>query len=256
MHSFAHPQSAVVAAVQFAPVLMGVEQNLATALQLTYEAAAKGAKLIVLPELCLSGYVLNQVDEAMQCAQDKCGYQTEAFIPIARRFGCSIVFGYVELCEGKLYNSAAVIGPTGVLANYQKHNLYGSDNMWAQPSEQVPHVVMTAAGRTGVLICRDAMNRYRESYAFYKPGQRFYKRGSVDTIALLTNWGENYAYPDTGWVELVEETRANLIVSNRTGKERDLEFKGGSTIIDRNRKIWTNGSSFTENAVVGGLVLL
>jgi predicted amidohydrolase len=47
-----------------------------------------------------------------------------------------------------------------------------------------------------------------------------------------------------------------VIVSNRVGKERDLTFKGGSAIIDRNGRIWTNGSSFTETAVVGGLVLL
>ena len=100
------------------------------------------------------------------------------------------------------------------------------------------------------------MNKYRESYQFFKPGHKFYTRGSVDTIALLTNWGGSYGYPDSSWVELVEETRANVIVSNRVGEERDLKFKGGSCIIDRDRRIWTNGSSFTEAAVVGGMVLL
>ena len=35
-----------------------------------------------------------------------------------------------------------------------------------------------------------------------------------------------------------------------------IEYKGGSCVIDRNRKIYTNGSSFTESAVVGGIVLL
>lgn len=248
--------SPIVAAVQFAPALHDVRKNLATGLQLAFEAAAKGASVIVLPELCISGHVLRSPQEAVMCAQQADGYQTEAFSSISRRFGCHIVFGYVELCEGKLYNSAAVVGPMGFESNAQKHNLWGPDNMWAQPSEQLPPVVLTRAGRLGVLICRDAMNNYRESYAFHKPDHKFYAKGSVDTIALLTNWGSDFGYPDSSWVELVESTRANLIVSNRVGAERDMKFKGGSAVIDRNRRIWTNGSSFSEAAVVGGVVVL
>jgi predicted amidohydrolase len=100
------------------------------------------------------------------------------------------------------------------------------------------------------------MNNYRNTYKFYKAENRFYRKGSVDTLALLSNWGSDYGYPDSTWVELVEETNANVIVSNRVGEERDLKFKGGSAVIDRNRRVWTYGSSFTEAAVVGGVVLL
>lgn len=249
------PNTQVVAAVQFCPRLMDVRANIETALQLSYEAAGKGARLIVLPELCIGGYVLNSVREAADVCQERDGYQTQAFTDITRRFNCCIVFGYTELCEGKLYNSAAVVGPHGLMGNTQKHNLYGSDNMWAQPSEVQSPVIITPAGRLGVLVCRDVSNKYRESYAF-NHGQKFYRRGDVDTIALLTNWGAAYGYPDSAWVELVEDTRANAVVSNRIGKERDMSYKGGSCIIDKDRRIWTHGSSFTEAAVVGGVVVL
>jgi len=245
----------IVAAIQYAPVLLDVRHNLQTALQMTFEAAAKGASVIVLPELCISGQALQNPTEAMTCAQTRDGFQTQALWTIAEAFNCHIVFGYVELCEGNLYNSAAIVGPLGLAGNVQKHNLWGSDNLWAQPSEASFPVVVTKAGRLGALICRDAMNRYRESYRFYNPKHKFYTEGSTDVLALLTNWGQNYGYPDSSWVELVESTRSNLIVSNRVGAERDLEFKGGSCVIDRNRRIWTNGSSFTEAAVVGGIVL-
>lgn len=248
--------SSVVAAVQFEPKILDVHKNLAAALQLTFEAAAKGACLVVLPELCISGYALRSKREAAACAQERDGYQTEAFVPIARRFNTHIAFGYVEHRDGKLYNSAAVVGPSGLAANCQKHNLWGPDQIWAESSEELHPVVITRAGRTGVLVCRDVMNNYRESYKFYKPEQRFYHKGSVDTIGLLSNWGSDYGYPDSSWVELAEETGCNVVVSNRVGKERDLKFKGGSAVIDRNKRIWTNGSSFTEASVVGGVVLL
>jgi N-carbamoylputrescine amidase len=249
-------ETPIVAAVQFNPVLLDVYANLKTAQQMAFEAAAKGASLVVLPELCTSGYVLENKREAADCAQEKDGFQTEAFVSIARRFNTHIVFGYVEHAAGKLYNSAAIVGPGGLVANCQKHNLWGSDNLWAESAESLHPIVTTRAGRLGVLICRDVMNNYRDTYKFYKAESRFYKAGSVDTIALLTNWGSDYGYPDSSWVELAEETNANVVVSNRVGKERDLEFKGGSCIVDRNKKVWTHGSSFTEAAVVGGSVVL
>jgi predicted amidohydrolase len=246
----------IVAAIQFAPKSLEVYDNLETSLQMSYEAAAKGAKIIVLPELCTSGYVMNSINEVSMACQEKDGYQTQEFIPIANKFNCYIIFGYPEVCEGKFYNSAAIIGPTGLVGNCQKHNLWGSDNLWAQPSEALHPVINTPYGRLGVLICRDVSNKYRESYKFYKPNQKFYSKGSVDTIALLTNWGSGYGYPDSSWVELHEQTNSNVIVSNRIGKDKDLSFKGGSCVIDRNRKIWTNGSSFNDPAVVGGVVIL
>lgn len=245
----------IVAAVQFAPVLLDVRHNLQTALQLTYEAAVKGASVVVLPELCISGQAMQNTAEAMACAQTREGYQTQALWTIAEQFNCHIAFGYVELSEGKLYNSAAIIGPLGLCGNVQKHNLWGTDNLWAQPAETQFPVVVTRAGRMGALICRDAMNKYRESYKFYNPKHRFYPEGSTDVIALLTNWGQSYGFPDNSWVELVESTRSNLIVSNRVGTELDMTFKGGSCVIDKNRRIWTNGSSFTDAAVVGGIIL-
>ena len=246
----------IVAAIQYAPKLMDVNANIQTAQQMSFEAAAKGASLVVLPELCTSGYALQNKREAMECAQVKNGFQTEAFLPITKRFNTHIVLGYIELFEGKLYNSAAVIGPNGVIANVRKHNLWGPDQLWAEAAEDMHPVVTTPVGRLGVLICRDVMNNYRDSYKFYRPEQRFYKAGSVDTIALLSNWGSDYGFPDSSWVELAEETRANVVVSNRVGEERDLKFKGGSVVIDRNKKIYSFGSSFTEAAVVGGIVVV
>lgn len=248
--------NAIVAAVQFEPKILQVHENLGTAVQLVHEAALKGASVIVLPELCISGYALENSTEAIECAQQRDGYQTQAFTRIAESHNCHIVLGYVELRDGKLYNSAAVIGPKGLESNVQKHNLWANDYLWATPSEVVHPVIVTRAGRLGTLVCNDVLNNHRSTYKFYNENHRFYKKGSVDTIALLTNWGGEYGYPDNTWVDLSEQTCANVIVSNRIGEERNLKFKGGSVIIDRNKKVWTNGSSFTESAVVGGLIIL
>lgn len=242
--------------MQYSPKLGDVDANLRVARQMTFEAFAKGARVVVLPELCLSGYVMESKRDAADCAQTRDGYQTKSFVDLASKFNGHVVFGYVETSHGDLYNSAAVVGPRGLEGNCQKHNLWGSDNVWATPAESLCPVVVTEAGRLGVLICRDVMNNYRDTYRFHRKDERFYRRGSVDTIALLNNWGHDYGYPDSNWVELAEEVGSNVIVSNRIGKEKDMTFKGGCCVVDRDRRIHTYGSSFTEAAVVGGVVLV
>lgn len=248
----------IVAAVQFQPELLNVEKNLSVALQLTFEAASKGARLIVLPETCIGGNVLRDEREALKVCQEKDGYQTQAFMSLAAAMNCRIVLGYVQLFENCLYNSAVVIGPYGVEGNVQKKNLFGSDYLWCEPGDMTLNPVMVTenVGRLGVLVCRDAMNHYRKSYAFNKDNQPFYRKGSVDTIALLTSWGGEYAYPDVSWMELGESLSANVVVSNRVGRERDMSYKGGSCIITRNQKVYTNGSNFDGPAVVGGIIEL
>ena len=249
------PQSqTIVAAVQYAPRLCDVRSNLATAVQMTFEAAAKGARIIVLPELALSGIAMSSVVEAAACAQTRDGYQTQEFVPLAARYNCHIVFGYVELNEGGLFNSAAIVGPRGLVGNAQKHNLWGPDNLWAEASESLSPIVVTPHGRLGALVCGDVANNFHKEYKFYQPEHKFYRRGSVDVIALLTNWESQYGYPDSAWIQLSEGTCSNVIVSNRIGSERDLTFKGGACVIDRSRRVWTYGSSFTAPAVVGGII--
>jgi predicted amidohydrolase len=245
----------VVSAVQFAPELLNVRKNLQTALQMTNDAALKGADLIVLPELCVSGHTLRNAHEAASCAQTKDGYQTDFFMRMARERRCTIVFGYVELFEGKLYNSAAVVGPFGLDGNAQKHNLTGSDAFWATFSEvQVPQIVLRD-GRLGVLIDRDLANRYRPTYHAYDPRERFYPKGAVDAIAVPSGWNAREGFPDVAWLGLAEDSGSNVIVANRTGAEDGTTFTGGSCVIDRNRKVYSHGSSLSEAAIVGGLIV-
>lgn len=249
------PMRVLSAAVQFAPMILEINENLTMVLRMTFEAAQKGAKIIVLPELCVSGVSLQNSSEASQCAQTLDGAQTQAFTQIAKKFDCTIVFGYVQYHDGLFYNSAAIVDNRGIIGNVQKHNLWGPDSLWATSSqEQFPNV-MAHGLRLGTLICRDAMNKYRDSSP-NSGGPNFYGNNSVDVIALCTSWGSGYGYPDIAWVDLRESTGANVIVSNRVGVDRDLEFKGGSAILSRDGDIYTNGSSFTEPAIVGGWVVL
>jgi len=246
----------IASAIQFEPTFCDPFTNIGVAQQLAFEAVAKGAQIIVLPELCMGGNSFKNQREAYVCAQTKDGYQTQALLEISRQFGCYIVFGYVELHESRLFNSAAVIGPFGLASNVRKHNLFGSDNMWATPGEGIHASVCTPWGRLGVLISRDLENKPVHDGVFYNPNTRFYHQGSIDIIALPVNWVGEYSYPETAWVDLATSLNCSVIVSNRVGFDGNVHYRGGSCIIDRNRKVWTNGNVFDGTAVVGGMITL
>ena len=125
--------NSLVAACQFDPKDGDIDSNLAKAQQLAFEAAAKGAKIIVLPELCISGYEVMTKNDAASLGQTQEGYQTQSLIPISKQFNCTIIFGYIELSDNELYNSAIAIQPTKVY-NTRKCNLEGTNVFWATSS--------------------------------------------------------------------------------------------------------------------------
>jgi N-carbamoylputrescine amidase len=247
--------SFLVAAVQFRPSTGDVRKNMARARQLAFEAAAKGARVVVLSELCMSGYSLDSVDNAADMSQTRDGYQTQCFSEVAFKNNCHIVFGYVESDSGKFYNSAACVGPNGqVIANSRKHNLSGRDFLWATPGNTLHPTISMKEGRLGILLGDDVLNKPRETNRFFKEGQAFYRRGSVDVVACPVNWTDKFNYPSVDWMSFVESVGTNLVVANRVGLD-ELEFIGGSLIVDASSKVWTNGSSFVDEAVVGGMTL-
>ena len=64
-------QEAVVkiACIQMEPVVGDKQRNLQKSLAMIEEAASQGARLVVLPELCNSGYVFASRDEAFELAE-------------------------------------------------------------------------------------------------------------------------------------------------------------------------------------------
>ncbi|MBR0516798.1 MAG: hydratase, partial [Firmicutes bacterium] len=74
-----------VAVVQMEPVVGETEKNLANCLAKAAEAADNGAQLIVLPELCVSGYVFANREEAFALSEPiPGGPSCQAFETLAR----------------------------------------------------------------------------------------------------------------------------------------------------------------------------
>src|SRR4029077_20125369 len=86
--------SVTVAVIQMEPLFGATSRNVERSIALIDQAAAKGAELAVLPELCNTGYVFQSRAEARSLAEEiPDGPSTRGCMEVAARHGLHIVAG-------------------------------------------------------------------------------------------------------------------------------------------------------------------
>jgi predicted amidohydrolase len=213
-----------VAVAQTEPRLGENERNLDVCLARLEEAASAGAKLLVLPECAIPGYMFDSGEEALPYAEEIPGPSTEALAQACRRLDLYAVCGLLERDGDVLHNAAMLVGPEGLIGTYRKTHLpfLGVDR-FVVPGDELP-VYETTLGRIGVEICYDL--RFPEV-------TRTLALKGADIVAHPTNF-PMAAKVQTEVITLARaaENRIYLLTANRVGNERWGEFCGWSQIVD------------------------
>ena len=146
-----------VAAVEFNPMMMELEKNIGGAVNAATEAAQNGAKLIVLPEAAVSGYIYKDREQFLPYMDTVPGKTTDALALVCSKFNCYIAIGIAEIdTDTRLtYNSGALIGPKGYIGKYRKNGLNPSDILWFVPGNTGYPVFETELGNITMIICYD-----------------------------------------------------------------------------------------------------
>lgn len=212
-----------VAAVQFEPELGMLEENTSRFLELCEEAAERGCRLIVSPEMVTTGYCFRNPEEFAPLAEPIPGPTTDRVARIAREHGCHIVVGLgeVDLESGALYNSAALVGPRGLIGKVRKVHPFVADTKYVKDGDLGFPVWETELGRIGLQICMDAS---------YPESSRVAALQGADVICFPTNWVEERA-PAADWFTRAFENGVYFIAADRYGAERGVQFSGGSCVI-------------------------
>ena len=217
-----------VAAVQSEPVFGEVEANLAALDAQLEPVFASGAPpdLLVLPELCSTGYSFRDRAEALGLAEafpdGPLGARMRAW---SERTGGMVVAGFAEREGDAVYNAAAVFAAGAPLGTYRKLHLFGFERECFERSEGPLRVFEHDGLRVGVMICFDWM---------FPEAARTLALDGADVIAHPSN----LVLP--GWCQqamLVRalENRVYTVTANRTGVEHReprpaLRFTGLSRI--------------------------
>jgi len=224
------PNEVVAAAVQMRPKLGKVSENLAYCLKSLDEAADKGARLVVFPEMALSGYIFNSKDEAMPVAETIPGPCTDALSKRCAALGVYAAVGLLEKEKSKMFNAAVFVGPEGLKSKYRKAHLpaCGAD-LFVNKGDIPYEVLETGVGKIGMQI----------SYDVHHPeGVRCLALKGAEIIANLVNYptGVEFMYRYV-LPSRVVENRLHLVTANRVGTERGVRFIGHSMIIDADSRV-------------------
>ncbi|NDE80868.1 MAG: N-carbamoylputrescine amidase [Actinobacteria bacterium] len=229
-----------VAAVQMAMVDGDVAANVATATRLVREAAKRGARLILVPELFEDRYFCeDQRAEHLSKARPLAGHPTvEHFAALARELKVVLPVSFYERSGNELFNSCAIVDADGsILGVYRKSHIPDgpgySEKYYFRPGDTGFRVWDTAVGRIGVGICWDQ---------WFPEVARAFALAGAEVILYPTAIGSEPTEPDWDsaphWQRVMQgHAGANLIpvvAANRVGLEVGsrftLEFYGSSFI--------------------------
>ena len=224
----------VVAVAQLALTVGELDANRQAGRSAIAEAAAAGARLVVLPELSDSGYVFSDADEARTLASPAASAVTlREWRSLAARHGLVIAGGFCELGpDGNLYNSAAIVDASGTRALYRKAHLWDSEKKIFTPGDGPPPVVEFPFGNVGLMICYDLE---------FPEWVRLAALSGADLIAAPVNWPASASPPPpgerSGEVVSAQAAASNngvfIAVADRCKNERGVDWVGGSVILRR-----------------------
>lgn len=140
-----------VAAIQLVSKLGNAEENIRHATPFIEQAAREGARLIVLPEMYVSGYAM--VRRVWDLAEPEGGPIEQWLTGTAKRLGIYLGAGLIQSVGEDFYNTFIIADPEGRVAGRVRKTQ--AEFMLFKPGDLGSHIIDTAIGRIGVGICAD-----------------------------------------------------------------------------------------------------
>lgn len=145
-------RSLTIAAVQMDASPAPTGERLRRADRLVAEAAASGARLVVLPELFNSGYIYG--DSNYERAEPLDGPTASWMRLTARRYGVHLAGSLLLLDRTEIFNALLLVAPGGRTWRYDKNFPWGWERAYFRGARETA-VAETELGRVGMLVCWD-----------------------------------------------------------------------------------------------------
>lgn len=222
-----------VALLHLETVPGALEQNRYMIVEAIKHAASVGAEWIVTPELAVCGLQFPQLigTDWIQPQPDPWMQQVCRLVRTLRR---TVFLSCPERDGARLYNTVFLIDSAGeIVGRHRKINVLSDSLSWSSPGD-VAVPIECAGIKVGVLVCADV----------YTPNiARAMKFEGAQMFVSPASWGPGLHGPNGEWEQRTHETGLPLIVCNRTGAEKTLDFwKAPSLVVKDGVRVLTHTS--------------
>ncbi len=201
-----------------------IERNRHLIVEGIKHAAAIEAQWIVTPELSVCGlqfvqqigtdWIQPQPDPWMQRV---CG--------LVRALKRMVFLSCPERDGTRLYNTVFVIDSTGeIIGKHRKINVASDALSWSSPGGETSPIECDGI-QVGVLVCSDA---YTSNIT------RALRFNGARILVSPASWGPGLHGPKGEWEQRTHETGLPLIVCNRTGSEKTINFRKAASLVVKN----------------------
>jgi predicted amidohydrolase len=194
------------------------------------EAKARGADLVVLPELPLNPWSPATEVPRDDDAEPPEGWRHRLLSSAARECGVSVIGGAIvrDPATSSRHNTALVFGPDGThLASYRKVHLPEEEGFWEtrhyEPGDALSPVVEGLQMRIGLQICSD-INRPEGSHLLGALGAEVIVNPRATEAATFARWR-------TVFVANAMTSGAYVLSVNRPAAEQGVRFGGPSCAV-------------------------
>jgi len=233
-----------IAAVQLNCHLNEPARNRRRALQLLESCQAD---MYVLPELFASGYLFSSREQVWAMAESiPDGETCRQLSKVAQKHGCHIAAGLAEKAGDRVYNTAVLIGPQGVVAQYRKIHLFSEEKRWFDPGDQPFAVLDIGSCKLGLMICFDWI---------FPESMRSLALQGAQVICHCANLVLPFC--QQAMTTRCLENSVFAVTANRVGQDRmgdqHLRFTGHSQIIGTRGERLAQASKLQEEVIIADI---
>ncbi len=231
-----------LAALQMKSVGGDIAANLARIEGAAAEAAAKGATVLVTPELGITGYGAGDAIRAL--AEPAGGPIVQALRRISRDAGIAIIAGFAEREGAAVYNSAVHVDGDVEPTVYRKSHLYGDyERSHFTPAEPATRLFEHQGVTCGMLICYDV--------EFPENVRRLASAGADAVLvptALPAGWSGTFI-TDHMIQTRAFENQVFVAYVNHCGSDTMFSFAGLSCIASPDGQVMAKANSADETLI-------
>ena len=239
-----------IAAAQINQTVGDFDGNARRIIEAARAAAGQGVRVLVTPELSLSGYPPE--DLLLRGAfYDKCSAALSIIRAQTADMDLHLLVGLPMMSDGLRYNAAVLLHRGQQIGEYFKHDLPNYDvfdeERYFEPASR-PLVFEVDGVRFGVVICEDFWYRYAPECS----------RAAGAQVLLALNASPYHMNKQHVRLDVARENVVlqgmPMLAANLVGGQDELVFDGLSFALDRKGELTGQGHAFAPDLVVAEVV--